>query len=649
MTSVNPVALNSLLLVKSTVEPRKFAASTPNLFYDTTFINPVTFDLSYAVKDDAALIGEKVSTQSGMFLWLPNLGTTSMFHMGFVPIGTTTLADGAAYGALAVRGFGLTNGSWGNSWANGGAPTYPWLHRVYTGVCAIPYNNRIAPDSISSAPALKDQFSKTRMLSGIMECYSSTRAITTTALSGTFSCAAISDTRDLSEATDKTCYSVTNLDTQGVTARDGIKQIPVQDGVAVIIGPDMPPDFSAPEQNNTSRTNGEFSAVIPIASFATRIGPFFPYTSQPQSHKFFTAFITSKQENIWPEDAIVPTAEPPANHNLIKVTPIDETGTFDVVVAGRFGLQTNTPNQCIYKIEVTALHFFETCGSDGGVYTQQYAECQSTIITAREAFYNDGAGGDQPPVNTVPYNFTFSPKHLRRSYELDGAYAGVLIVCSSMLIVGDVAVGAGDALSQLLYEPTVSVTSTTVNLPGAVGPARVIRYDKVGAGQVIEVSGFCNVQCIPQGSLAPFVQAGATWTPEGTDLNIIPFIAQLFNGVTPLQRVWIRSAYLEFVAQNITNMTPESFAALIDIIGDAKHTRFGLAAGFFGSLANMAGNVLDGIAGTSGNFEGNRVGLNNAVNMPGGGGAAGQFRGGAAGQFRGGAAGQFDAVRRQRN
>jgi hypothetical protein len=217
----------------------------------------------------------------------------------------------------------------------------------------------------------------------------------------------------------------------------------------------------------------------------------------------------------------------------------------------------------------------------------------------------------------------FSPKLASQGMSVQGKYIGTLIELYVRIDgIGNLLALGWPNFNLNLGSPRLQVRARNLYKPGELGPARVIRWDGLDADQQLRINGVSNVQCVPQGDLAPFTQSAAMYSAESVNVNVLPFVHELFDGPTPIRRNWTDTAYTDFVNAVVPTMSPE---VIMDWIKDApKLSSSAQAAGLFSGI----GGALGGLAG-------------NLLGQPGLGAQLGQLAGGIGDQIAGTAAGQF--------
>ena len=624
------MAQQGLAFLIGTLDPVGQQVAPPNLGDQSSFSKAITGTGLFPVGNDLALIGEQVPTQSGMMLWLPQRGVLSMYHMGFVPQGSTVLTAG---GGISTRG--LYGGPWN---LQGTAATKTVASLTYIGTLAIPYSHTGKDSQVTLAPSLAGDFSSTKAYSGILTVTMDAVGIGATALTGEISAAAISDTRNVSQINTAGVigsYSVVDLGQQAVTQQDSLRLESAMDGAVALVGSDFAKIFTNPDSDRVFNRQGAFqqytypAVTIPNYAFFASWPAVDVNRTTNIPTVLFHQWITP-----WQIQLAAPAGQPAITQNIVG--PIDEAGTLDIAV--HFGMNFNNPSTPaphlvygdMFHVIVTATHVFGACSSDGSISYTELSQ-QGPILELVTA----------PPSAALVFQYddTFNGTEQRRvSMAATGKYLGTylaaIVTIKSQVDPGNGAIITGFNVNAI----STSVLAPTINSPGACGPARVIRWDSVTAGQLVKASALLNVQVVPQGAIAPYTQQAAATIDQIGNVNIIPWIQRLYNGSHGLRRILTKTHYDDFLRNILPQLSAEKIAGWAqrdDSLATASH-----AAGIFGSLGGtlagplggILGGLADGIFGSAGQF--------GACGGDGDYGAAGQF--GAAGKF--GAAGQFGSA-----
>lgn len=596
-------------LLRTCLAPRlEGPVQPPNTYYDSTFSKRLDFEGIWTTGDDSStsLSFERVPTQTGLVLWLPQRGVGSVYRMGIVPGGATSVG-----GVNGLRE----------------AQTYLGTNLTLTGLTygaplAVPYD---ATQNVVVDPEVQQNFSTARLFAGDVHVISDTVPIGNTALGGYLSAGAISDTRDVCQINQSgvvQAYPVSSLTQSSVTSKEGVKDIGISDGIWALVGPDIPPVFSAPNADFTDTLNGLFETqgLNFVPSVPTEMGPRDMGVGIP----LFGAWVTP-----WVGLTALTAGFPVGAFTQVHVDNINECGVLDInvntsvfnrssydpSVGGGLGANVGCAQ---FLTQVVATHIFAVVFEDGHV---QYATFGEAVNISKPFGADSTTGTEATPVG-LPFTgivaagttCSFRPRMFQASrggsgaggFTSTGKYLGTYICCSTVLVsVNGVAsdaagggfetLGDGSAKTVVLSPPILSVRARDIMRNGSVGPARIIRWDKVSAKQNIKVDGVALAQVVPAGTIAPYTQSAAMFAPQCPNMNVLPWLAELFNGPGPLKRIWTGSEYnnlLQAVAPYLEN-------GYLNILHSRapKAAAAAEAAGLFSTLGNLAGGLADHIFG----------------------------------------------------
>ena len=612
---------SALDLLKAVLNPRKYITAPPNLYHETAFSKRLDILGNVQVGTDTGLTAPGVPTQSGMILWLPNRGAGSVYRMGFIPSSTVisvTPTFPATVGTAGALGLVfptvVINGNMGS------VATFYNITGVTTltfnAPLAVPYNTKVSVDTISIAPNLSTNFSTVRVYNGDLRLLSESTPIGATALNGVFSIGSVSDTRDVAQVATAgaayTAYDPNSLKQYSVTKKEGLKEVPVDQGILSLVGSDIPPFYTNPNADFSDTIRGQFTQFTAIAFLQITPGVFPPasntFSNYPASQAggsgilIATTWITPWQitaSSNQPSSASsgAPVA-PPTGVNNIYTGPIDECGVLDIGVEFTFAGFDNDGGNAggPVHLAVDFYHYYATCSSTG--------QLTWTVDADHRQFNAVVQAGSFGQYNSQAFKLLSESNLFRKGYTTTGKYMGCLVQIAGNTDLNGANVPAaqqnnsiatgllGPSTTQAILSPGLmfQVRARTLNERGWVGPARILRWDNMSAGQVLKIDGVVNAQCIPAGSIAPFVQDKAMLTLEAVDLNTLPWLAVLFNGPTGLRRDWIATEYAKFLeeefplvsAEKLLEWTPHESLKLLAA---------GEASGSFGGLLNGLGRV----------------------------------------------------------
>lgn len=582
---------NNLGLVRCVLDPEfSPAVAPPNFGHNSTFSKQLQVSGNIEVKA-GALVGEQIPVTEGMLLWLVNRGMDSFWRMGFVPAATvsTYLTNLTLVPALR-RAF------------ESGAQSFAgFTGLTYNTQLALPYNS--SAERITVQSQLAKDFSRTRAFAGVMAAKSSTQQVGSVILNGNMSAGSVADTRDVCQDTEtKLAFAAQDVATKSVTPKDGIVQCDVVQGISMLSGPDISPHFSAPSQDSVDVVHGEWIVRnVPVAGTILVGGvnaSGFAGTVTP----LISLFVS-------PWD-VTPSFGAIANKQFIKVPAINECGVLDIDLhcyLSPFRNNSNNPNT--FTVYATACHYFAQASETGAiVYSNHFERVELDTRSVREWTL----GADPNRLAAIDAIAKFRPKSFATGFNTVGKYIGSDVEVYARVLDGESAVDplvtCGIALGGSYVN--AHIRARNILKDGEIGPARIMRWENLGTGQVLQVSGAINIECIPQGNIASYTQGLAMHQKASQDLNIFPMLAEIFDGPTMTRRVWKGDEYERMRTSFLPSLSP---ATLLHVAG-LNDTQLGAsmeAGGLFSSIGGMLGGPVggllggagDAIFGTSGGFD----------------------------------------------
>lgn len=242
-----------------------------SLTYDVTDPTP---RVQFSLADATTWTGnntqqEMCPSKEGLILHFPKSGPFSLFHMGFViasvnaPVTVESISGGTTVRSL-IRGLTLQGIYAGpmpfvaNPYTFGNVTTPKWKFS-WTDIVALP---RADDGAINIGPDLEKNFSKVRLVAGVVQLEGAAVSISAATLTGTITTAVISDTRDLTVPGQ--CYSVASLAQQSVSRKDVIKTMKLDEGATLIVGPDYRRTYSNPRPLLATAEAGERLSFSPL-------------------------------------------------------------------------------------------------------------------------------------------------------------------------------------------------------------------------------------------------------------------------------------------------------------------------------------------------------------------------------------------------
>ena len=576
--------LKSVLVPRNKLHPAMAEVAPPNLYHETAFPKKLEATLNVLVGPDTvgtSLVAPYVPTQSGIILWLPNRGANSLARMGFVPSGTVLSVTATQPPTPAASGLYFPVR------VNQSAVIQGINSLTFTAPLAVPYNNNVLTDQITIAPNLAQGFSTIRVFNGDLRAVCSTIPSGVFGSNGEWALTAVSDTRDIAQVQSSGASTYTAFDPGqmcqcAVTAKEGMyKEIDAQEGVLTLVGSDIPPFYTNPNADGTDTVRAQY-ASYPLSSFNSSV-------TMSSANSLDGAILATAWVSPWQITAGAVAGTP---LNNVIVSPIDEFGNLDF----QFRAFITGPDQNgganagqTTVLAIQFYHYFMTCSSTGAV--------SFTVLANDQKFSNTVvfASGNEPTHVCVHADAALG----RTGFTTSGKYIGSVVQVSAYVIA------APTANAQIQYSmssPILDIRARTLNERGWVGPARVIRWDGMGASQVLKITSEFHAQCIPSAVTAPYVQEQAGMSEEAVDLNVMPWLCVLFNGPTDIKRNWKIKEYEDFIKVTYPDLTPERILSWCPAEdesqkGVSKVIAGSEAAGIFSTLGGLAGSVLGGLAG----------------------------------------------------
>jgi len=652
---------NNLNVIRTMLNP--LAGSTAlatNEAGASGFVQNIDVELTFKVPVEVAPIPgdnlEHVPFSSGMVLWLTQDGLNSIYHMGFVPAGALVEVAGGGPADTALRGMTTVGTFYGPNWNGAGFSGFDFnangWHIDYTAEVALPRSG--VGNTIKLSPELDKNFSRVKTLAGSFTVQGSTVSIGVLALDGQLAGGAIADTRDIAQNKANgvpTSYSVSDLKTGSVTVKDGVSQVSLQDGIVMLVGPDLPNKFSAPRQTLTDTIEAEFFVLDSTIKFnPLPIGDIGVPDHAKPAETLFQLYITPWKQNVWVATANQAPSVVPEYYTRVDVDPIGETGVLDIKVEVKLGcyFNPNGPPDVEWRINnefavsVNAMHIFERIGADGAVYrsvfSERYTETRS-LAWMRSAALSRTVG------KSSAIECTFEPRRFRTSFTEQGKYMGSNIYASVQFNQVGAGFDVGSRFAVTCQAPIISISARNDDKEGRVGMAHIIRYDNASPTQQITMRGNIKTLAIPRGQVAAFVQAAIAAASSASDSDVLNFALQLWNSDnTSFARIYRLQDYNKDVLGLVQDLTPALLEALASRSKSGLNLRaIGQAAGLFGVLKSALPAALDVAGSLFGESAGQFGESAGQFGMSAGqfGMSSGQIRGMSAGQLLGNASGQI--------
>jgi len=482
--------------------------------------------------------------------------------MGIVPAGTVSTDSHCTYKPWAMDGTTFT--------------TYvdplAWKLTFVTSL-AIPYNGLVSSDIITFSPPMGDTMTLTsgRIYSGKLKVSSDTVTISATTLNGTLHGAAISDLRDVllgsvnasTNVVTGGAFTASSIAQAGCTLKDALKDVSLARGITCVVGPDIKPTLQSCSYQNSFNYNGQISSPFPLnvtiaspsnmvsgASYVHWVGWVSPWNVQDTSTSYYRM-----------GGASMPIAVQNINW-LNSVNPVG--GCFDIEVQITFRLNAVMTTAMLETVTAEFTHLYATVSSDGAIYYQQASEicimlpaiagCDASVqnklpATARGHPKQYMSGAFNQTAGYAPATFAGFPYG---SVGCGGMYLGshIKVISRNMSRIDAYLVHYMDTGT---FPPCVLLQSVSNRDVDEYGPARVIRYEGLSAGQTLRVDGTFFAECVPGITTIPFVQSAGNMSRVCTNLNAMSFMSFAYNSdESPFKRIWESDELADFVKHDLT-------------------------------------------------------------------------------------------------
>jgi hypothetical protein len=658
-------------MVRSTLLPRLYTTGPPNLNTQTAFPKTLTVTCNKLTQDNPSAgttgtsVGqtrrEKVPTSQGAVIWQPNRGAGSLYTFGIVPSGASSDCLASATTNVAINR---------EIPAAGSQPYYPpsglalivsragnGASLTYNYPVAVPYNNTNPNDLIQISPNLSASFSLVRLFSGDLRVICDTVPIGNTALNGYLSAGAFTDSRDVTQVPQSgglsaNCLDPSDLVQTSVTRKEGLKEINCMKGIITLVGSDIQPFYAPPQTDITDVVNAGWKAIdIPVLSPG-----FSPAVAPPDAHNISTT-VAAAFFSPWNISCSESGTNPVQYFNQ-NLNPSNINGSIDIqLVLGATDFRDAPAAVPAYqwRLRVTFTSIFGNCTS-GPTYAMSY-------LSQSEVTFVDFGGtepfqGDPATIYTKypVYQGVVNTNPRMHSENMTNAGTGGMYLGTQVMVAWEYPgqqLDGATAPATLQQSPTLTyivaqIRERSLYNPGELGPTRVIRWDSIGDGQIMKFDGCINCQCIPEGTIAPFVQGQAMFSETAHNLNIMTMLSELYNGNTPISRTYVLEEYLQHAEEGglFQSFGPEHILQW----ANPKLTGTASAAGIFGELGgkaghflgSLAGDALGGLFGADGRYNAAGSQYLTGVDRTNPQGAFGRREASARGQF--GASGEFGAL-----
>ena len=491
-----------LAVAQTSLDMSHHTTMPPNDSGRVTFPNNFSLSGVWTISD-ADLEGEKITSRTGLIVWLPWRGLASIWRMGIVPSGTTTV--GAILGTIDA---------------------------TWTRDCAVPY--ALSAGQVRLGQDVTRDFSVTRMVAAHVNVSSRGIAIGSTAITGKVTWGVVADTRDI----EKLGWRPEAIVQQTPVSKDAALQQNIADGVDMILACDIPTMFSVPNRDNHWSENGE-KQVFELA-----------LDNLPAMN---VAAGTTVDTNL-PPVFISPRGLTLAGHTSLQTEAIGIAGQCKHFMHFHATYSTIQPPQqsglnCLFTVNFQDV-FAILLKTGQIVYTFAPPVTRPYVL---------------PPDSPLEYLIAFRGEYISIDHadllvtnDQGGMYVGTRIY----ITVTNASNAAFDVRLAYCFAGTVSIDLFN---EGEVGPARIVRYDGVSEGQQLTVTGSLLVECVPEGNIAPFIIPTERIVPRAVSINIYNFLSIMYNSKNTLfKRMWQSAEYVKLITSVVPNLTIDKLEAWDD-------------------------------------------------------------------------------------
>lgn len=549
---------NELNFIKSTLLPQELAVAPPAFHSQATFVKQLSVTGVFQVASTNGLLNEQVPTNTGLLVWQPQRDCFSMWRMGIVPAGATINTNDprltATYNWSTCQFAPVV-----------AASVFTWNYPV-----PLPYSSiliGLVSDQLKISPDISSSFSQVRVIGGMMQLTTDTDSIGDINLNGVLSAGITNDSRTVSQSnvspTGITCFDSLEIAQKSTNLKDGYYEEAVDRGMVSVVGSDIQQNYAAPNADLVDGTCGNWQTFPLTGGVPTHANGGHGGNMGGELNTFYSGWISPwgtsfLDANSGQVDLGAPQQNPVCQN--INFGPINLAGVLDIKFTANVERANGANGQADYQVTFT--HLFCTCSSDGSVNYQFFKEyppatvCQTRDLEPITMTYTSdprnylSAGGygaastNSAGLSQIPPGFTNV-----------GMYIGTQIFLTYRM--GDPTAAALN-LQGGIYGGNISARARNLYCQGELGSTRIMRWDSLSNSlnvpMVLRVNGVINVQCVPEGTVAPFVQEQIAKDAKSSNLQMMTVISELYNGDgRSFRKIWTMPEYKE-AAQNAMNL-----------------------------------------------------------------------------------------------
>lgn len=640
--------------VLGTVFPSIFTKSVPpaDPYEPTSSIVHVMLNMDANVMEQFP-VGASVPNSSGMFLWLPMQSYNALWHMGFVPGGYTESADGGGENGFAAAGE--------NTYIN--SATLGIAALTYDQELAVPYGNTAQNYTIKFSPSLEKDYRSVRAFNGGIQFNSTTVSLGANTLGGRLNAAIIPDTIDIAQKAGE-AYAISELITSSILSKEKAVAIGAQDGIRMNIGDNLHHGFQEP---NIFAVNNEMGPQALIYSETHSL-------ADPQAYLALMTGINGSNgllavhgllDCYWISPRAT-TAPLDSMYTAVKFAPQNATLTG----AGDAGWNPTKKNLTVTSGNVSQIGESDWLDIELRYYMKENASSDFWILNGerltcvmKHCFVSiDNARNGSldyrwyPESFTVPYpkteGSTFADNYHVVSFKSQGnlqmGLASMSEAVKGAKTPNNAGVNAGAIGNVGKYLGTVVTVhyhsnsgisgteafnyTTATGFPfashiiigqkevyaqahdghgrGTRGPAHIIRYDDLSAGQNVSLGGEINLQAVTQAELSQLTKAGNSMLRSPIKQDFLSLVHTLYTteSVRDIKTVYPLREY-ERLKNWLPDISYQDFSRRLMVECESNHPCAVAAetSGLMEGLGSTTGALAVPISG-SGTFSGLNIG-----------------------------------------
>lgn len=518
----------------------------------------------------------------------------------------------------------------------------------------------VAPsEDIAITPHLELEFTKGRLIGGIVTVISDAQSTVRAAMSGTISAGALNDTRASPD------FSAPSLKQQS-RQNEGIVDCKIQTGVAAILGSDIPPTFEPLKFEDTyGRSSGAY--VKDILNGLVLSGQYCSATSAYKFNNSYSAAFVSPFLRLaeiagagvgappYQPPLMEPLALPDSQAFIVHCYCDSELTTAEVCPSVSDKVRTVTAGLAFASIQV--VHYYLYSSTSGAVpalhlivqterievqesassmfwagnYSSNTPQYAKASIPGFEPAVFEGAdsGGTNVSLSTqfqywrIPVVVQVAPKKPSNSLWVgtlfatsgdSGSSANAANVTTTPGCMNSIAWTIASPISAVQLSVAYSVITridfiaNRIYAQGVLGPARIIRWDNCAQGQNILINGTLVTEIVPGGIIAPFYKNQQGGSGPQTTANLLGCAACLWNSNSGIyKRIYDGDQYKVILEKVIPQLNAYGLRNDVLQLGGRVGRQALEASGFFDTLSkvgqiaqnaamNAAQQILPGMA-----------------------------------------------------